>query len=320
MSDPSEKRRRSYQAAAGISKDRMAQDSPDWRAALEQVEAADIVVVGGIYDHVEQVLGALGTPFVMADPESVGSLPLRREQLLVINCPGQIGEAAIPKVRSFVEEGGSLFTTDWALRHVIEPAFPGIVAFNERPTADAVVRVEVADHDNQFLRGVMEAADDPIWWLEASSYPIKLLAPERVQVLITSRELAERWGEPAVAVHFRHGEGQVFHMISHYYLQRTELRTRRHSAPAVAYFAEKGVVPSPSMVAMSQDLFLGDVESAASSSRLMANLVASKTAAEIERVRAERARREREKKAPAKPASGSESVTPDGDLVTGEDG
>ena len=48
------------------------------------------------------------------------------------------------------------------------------------------------------------------------------------KVLITSRELGEKYGERPVAVWFRWGEGDVFHMISHYYLQRTEERTARH--------------------------------------------------------------------------------------------
>ena len=42
-----------------------------------------------------------------------------------------------------------------------------------------------------------------------------------------------------MAVWFRWGEGDVFHMISHYYLQRTELRTERHASEAAAYFARR---------------------------------------------------------------------------------
>ena len=119
-------------------------------------------------------------------------------------------------MRRFVEQGGSLFTTDWALRHVLEPAFPGVVSYNDRPTADAVVRVEVADHDNPFLKGAMEDGDDPLWWLEGSSYPIVIEDPDRVQVLIRSAELRDQWGEDPVAIAFAHGEGEVFHMISPY--------------------------------------------------------------------------------------------------------
>ena len=188
-----------------------------------------MVVVAGCYDHVESVLGALEVPHVLVQPEQVDRLELRPEQLLIVNCPGQVSGAAIARIRRFVEAGGSLFTTDWALKHVIEPAFPGVLAFSKRPTPDDVVRIEVRDHDNIYLQGVLDGQDDPQWWLEGSSYPITVVDEERVQVLITSRELGEKYGEAPVAVWFRWGEGDVFHMISHYYLQRTELRTERHA-------------------------------------------------------------------------------------------
>jgi hypothetical protein len=134
------------------------------------------------------------------------------------------------------------------------------------------VPIEVLDDDNPFLRGVMDGRDDPQWWLEGSSYPIRVLDPERVQVLIGSRELGRRYGEPAVAVLFSWGEGEVFHMISHYYLQRTELRTARHRSSASAYYGEKSMPVDEDAA----DLRLGEVESAAGSSRLMANVIASK--------------------------------------------
>ena len=187
------------------------------------------------------MLQALEVEFTACEPSSLDRLTLHPEQLLVINCPGQISGAAVTKVRAFVEAGGSLFTTDWALKHVIEPAFPGVLAFNERPTADDVVRIEVKEPDNIYLQGVIDGQDDPLWWLEASSYPIRIVDHDRVKVLITSKELGEKYGEEPVAVWFRWGEGEVFHMISHYYLQRTELRTQRHQASAASYFSEKGV-------------------------------------------------------------------------------
>jgi hypothetical protein len=254
----------------------MRREAPADAAALERVEAADIVVVDGCYDHVEQVLSAIEMPFTRISPDDVAAMRLRPHQLLIVNCPGQIGERGAAKVRSFVREGGSLFTTDWALRHVIEPAFPGFAAYNERPTADDVVRIEIVDQDNPLLAGVIEAADDPQWWLEGSSYPIRVLDTQRVEVLIRSDELEQKWGEAAVAISFRYGLGDVLHMISHYFLQRTELRNQRHQRAAPAYFAEKGVgVPAP-MAAQIADLTVGDVESAATSSRVLANVIARK--------------------------------------------
>jgi len=274
--DARDRRRRSYSAGASLSKDRLRREDPLSADALAAVEAADIVVVPGQYDHVEQVLGALEIPFTRIPSGSLRGVNLRPEQLLVVNCPGNLSAPDIVAVRDFVEAGGSLFTTDWALRNVIEPAFPGVLAYNNQPTADAVVRIEILNGDSKFLRGVMDEADDPQWWLEGSSYPITVLDPDRVEVLITSKELQAKWGEAAVAVLFRHGQGEVFHMISHYFLQRTELRDARHRQKAETLWAEKGVVMSTSMRTMSEDLDLGEVESSYSSARLFANIVADK--------------------------------------------
>ena len=275
-STPNDSRQFAYQAAGKISKSRMAREAPLDAAALEAVEASDIVVVTGCYDHVEQVLGALEVPYTTVDSRHLDNLPLRPEQLLVVNCPGEMSPVAIVRIRDFVANGGTLFTTDWALRHVVEPAFPGHVAYNGRSTGDDVVRIEVVDATSPYLAGVLDAENDPQWWLEGSSYPITVVDPERVRVLIRSRELGEKYGEQAVAVVFPYGKGEVFHMISHYYLQRTELRSERHTMSAEDYASEKGVMFSPAMSMMVNDLSLGEVEAAATSARLFANIVATK--------------------------------------------
>jgi len=194
----------------------------------------------------------------------------------VVNCPGNVSPTAIAQIRDFVAAGGTLFTTDWALRNIIEPAFPGTIEYNDRSTGDEVVRIEVVEADSPYLAGVLDGENDPQWWLEGSSYPIRVLAAEQVRVLIRSRELGERYGEEAVAVVFPYGKGEVFHMISHYYLQRTELRNARHEQAAASYASEKGVSVDFETAKMMADLNLGDVESAESSTRMVANLIADK--------------------------------------------
>ena len=93
---------------------------------------------------------------------------------------------------------------------------------------------------------MIDPGEDPLWWLEASSYPIRVLDPA-VEVLLASSELQGKYGEAPVAVLFRHGQGEVFHMISHYYLQRTELREARHQSNSFEYAMAKGVATSPDM-------------------------------------------------------------------------
>ncbi|MBU1226080.1 MAG: hypothetical protein KJ698_02540 [Actinobacteria bacterium] len=288
MNQTDDRRHRSYQVGGHISRERIAREAPEDHVALEALERSDIVVVADIYDHVEWVLEALDLPHTTVATSQVSSLRLRPQQLLVIDCPGNIPDEGVRVVRRFVDGGGSLFTTDWALRHVIEAAFPGLVAYNERPTSDAVVRVEITDHDNPFLKGVMDEGDDPIWWLEGSSYPIRVLDHDRVQVLIRSRELGDQWGEDPVAVTFTHGKGEVFHMISHYYLQRTETRTRRHQQTVASYAADKGVELAPEDAAAAADLNLSEVESASSSARMIANLIAEKKKRHFEEIARQR--------------------------------
>ena len=274
--DLTEARKRSYMVAANISKQRMMREAPLSAAALEAVETSDIVVVRDIYDHVEQVLEALDVPFKAVELDQFEQVALQPEQLLIINCPGNISSRSIEKVRSFVEAGGTLFTTDWALRNVIEPAFPGILEYNERATGDDVVRIEVVDSTSPYLSGVLETGDDPQWWLEGSSYPIRILDSEKVKVLIKSKELGNKYGEDPVAVVFPQGKGEVFHMISHYYLQRTEFRNDRHHMKASELAVEKNITLDPDMLADMGDLKVGDVESAESSTRFIANIVADK--------------------------------------------
>ena len=267
---------RAYRSGARLTGARMSREAPADAAALDAVEASDIVVVPGQYDHVEAVLEALALPHTRVAPAELPRVRLRPEQLLVVNCPGNVAPESIGQIERFVHDGGSLFSTDWALANLLERAFPGVLAYNRIPTADAVVRVELVDRNNPFLQGVMDGSDTPVWWLEGSSYPTRILDPERVRVLIRSRELEAKWGESAVAVVFPHGRGEVFHMVSHYYLQRTETRGARHAGPAASYWREKGVAPSADEGMEMADLSLSDVESAATSSRLFANVVADK--------------------------------------------
>ena len=232
----------SYRIAQELFKDRLRKQSPETLELLDDIHAADVIVVRGTYDHIEQVLDAADTPYTLVQPEMMDKAKLRPDQVVFINCPGNLNKKGLRRLESFVWAGGFLFTTDWALRHVIELAFPGLIAFNDHPTLDEVVRIEILDREDTILQSILDEQDDPQWWLEGSSYPIHILDPERVRVIIQSKELELRHGEAPVFISFEYGEGQVYHMISHFYLQRSETRTARHAAPSTDYLASKGVV------------------------------------------------------------------------------
>ena len=274
--NPQDQRIRAYKAGAQLSRERIAREAPLDAEALNRIIASDILVVPGSYDHVELVLAALEMPYTTVAPHQLARLRMRPEQLLIINCPGDLSREAIcacPRLRRGRRQ---------PVHHRLGAAqcpragVPRHVAYNEQPTADTVVRIEIIDRANPFLAGVMEDGDAPVWWLEGSSYPIRILAPERVQVLLSSAELAGRYGEAPVAIQFRHGAGEVFHMISHYYLQRTELRGERHAKPASFFAEEKGIVPDAAMQGAMAGLKVGDVESAHASARFLSNVIAKK--------------------------------------------
>jgi hypothetical protein len=275
-----------YKIAQELVRDRLKEQAPEFLDDLDAVQAADVIVTRGRFDHIETVLTQAGTPFTLVDPREIDRADLRPDQIVFVNCPGEFSEMGIRNLANFVEAGGFLFTTDWALKYVLERAFPGVVAYNHNKTRDDVVRVEVLDSDDPFLKTILGAEDDPQWWLEASSYPIKILDRERVNVLIKSRELGEKYGESPVFITFDHGEGKVYHMISHFYLQRSETRTERQKAPATNFVKEKGIKAEKieKFVDMgAEKVPLADVESAYTSYGMTT------------RVLIEKMRREREK-------------------------
>jgi hypothetical protein len=232
-----------YRIAHELLKDRLQEKAPEMLAALEEIQEADVLVVRGQYDRIEDVFRHSGTPFTSVLGNDLNQVNLRPDQIVFVNCPGVMSEPALRSLAAFVQDGGFLFTTDWALRHVLEPAFPGYIEYNQRRTGDEVVRVEIDQSGDPFLASLIGPDDDPQWWLEASSYPIRILDSGKVSVLVRSGEIRERYGEEPVLVSFDVGSGKVYHMISHFYLQRSETRTLRHKAPSSTYLAEKGIAP-----------------------------------------------------------------------------
>ena len=86
-------------------------------------------------------------------------------------------------------------TTDWALRNCVEKAFPGFIEHNGRSTTDDVVSVTVAPEGMAMLGDLITADDNPRWWLEGSSHPIRVLDSDRVEVLIESDEMKSKYDD-----------------------------------------------------------------------------------------------------------------------------
>ncbi|HOO49663.1 MAG TPA: hypothetical protein PLK94_00080 [Alphaproteobacteria bacterium] len=268
-----DKMKRAYGYSSKAFREKLHKESEPDARILEQIEATDIIVVTGEYDKAELVLSSLSVKFTVIVPHHVKRVNLRPEQTVLINCPGNLDRPGIENIRQFVEAGGLLVTTDWALKHVLEPAFPGYVRYNEKPTGDDVVRIQFHDEGHKFLDGLIEKSSDPLWWLEGSSYPIEVLDKEKVTVLISSGEMGEKYGESPIAIKFSHGKGEVFHIVSHYYLQRSELRSAKDKDSAKNYFSDMDCLLNDEV---DDDLFQSDVASAYTSTSFLSKMIIEK--------------------------------------------
>jgi hypothetical protein len=270
-----EKMKKAYQASSKIMEKKMERERPQDLEVLKKVKESSIIIVAGTYDKVELVLDLIKVPYVLIHAYELDKIELSPDQMLIINCPGNdITSQSLKKIKIYVANGGFLFTTDWALLHVLEKIFPDYVKYNQRPTGDDCVRVEVVSKDNKFLKGLFEGDSDPIWWLESSSYPIQILDEKRVNVLVRSKEMAEKYGEAPIVILFDYEDGIVLHMTSHYYLQRAELRTKRHKMSAKEYaMNEIGLSEKEANFEELEGLSLGEAESAYSTTQFISNVI-----------------------------------------------
>jgi len=277
-----------YRVAQEMIKDKLKDVDEDMAAEFEELGQSEVIVSKGVHDYIEQVFNGIGLKHNLINTKQFEKIDLDPDKIIFINCPGNVTSKGLRNLVTFVEKGGFLFTTDWALRHVIEPGFPGYIKYNNRPTSDEVVRVDILAEEDPFLQSLIGPNDDPQWWLEGSSYPIEILNHKEVDILIKSKEIEKKYGESAVFVTFDYGKGKIYHMISHFYLQRAETRTARHAKSGAEYANEKlNMDPYRKEKYMNMgidDANLSDVEAAYSSSSIMNKILWDKRKmAEMER-------------------------------------
>jgi hypothetical protein len=207
---------------------------------VEAVEKhGKILAIDGKYEKPKKVIEHMyaSTKKVIKENE-IMKINLSLYDVVLIGCPGSdIPYSAHPKIKEFVTNGGYLITTDWAIHSIIENIFPGYIRWNGAKTADAVVACQILESNHPFLENVLSEIQQSKWskqstkntkksefrwWLETRSFPIQILNPQNVKVLISSREIQKKWGEAPVLVEFDYGKagGKVIHMISHTHLQK----------------------------------------------------------------------------------------------------
>jgi HEAT repeat protein len=194
------------------------------RRGVEILQKARILVVSGAWDKVEVVLGHLAIPHTLIRAQEIKASGLNPNQVVLINCEGNVDKDAVARLRWFVNVGGYLMATDWALTKAIDDCFPGYLKqFSGSSTGNDVVVVEEAAIGHPFTRGVFEGVPAMMWWLEVQALPLVVTYPERTEVLVDSAQMRHRYGSSPLATAFRWGLGKVQHSVSHFYLQEEGL-------------------------------------------------------------------------------------------------
>jgi len=270
--------RQANRMAARILEHRMRRKRPDDLKLIREAAAADVIVVRGHYDHVEQVLQAVKVKHVVIPKRLLGRVPLMSLQTVMVNCPGRLGARAHENLRRFVRTGGYLVTTDWALSD-LEHIAPGFISRGGRNTQNDVVSVTMHEGADPLLSHVMAGKTRPRWWLESGSYPIRVLDRKKVHVLISSAEMKKRYGHAPVVVSFRYEDGRVLHMTSHFYLQQAKLVGARERARGSS-FAKAAGLDGKAVAALKKKgldgVEAGAVSSAYSMQQVTANMLVAK--------------------------------------------
>ena len=186
---------------------------------LERLRQAEVVVVRGSADHMEHVMQKAQVKYVVVDPEDLPQLPLHGQQVLMVNCTGEMSAAARERVRRFVNAGGFLYTTDHAVHYLLERAFPGYVKFNGKTSNEEIFPMEVGQTDRGLLKKLGNGGH-PRWQTAGGGYLFDVVDKQHVDVLMSSRAVATRYGGSGVlGVRFRVGDGQIIHVTGHFFTQ-----------------------------------------------------------------------------------------------------
>jgi hypothetical protein len=186
----------------------------------EQLRQAEVVVVKGSADHMEQVMERAKVKFVVVSPEELPQLPLHGQQVLMVNCTGEMSDAARERVRRFVTAGGFLYTTDHAVHYLLEPTFPGLLRYSGKTSEEAIFPMDIAVGSDRGLLNKINASGHPRWQLAGGGFLFDVLDQSRVEILMRSSAVAKRYRNDGIlGVRFRVGDGQVIHVTGHFYTQ-----------------------------------------------------------------------------------------------------
>ena len=194
---------------------------------LQGLPANRIVVVGGEFDHMENVLDLFKIPHVTIERRHLVSYNLRHAKVLCLNCgrtPTPLQKSVlVNKVRAFAKNGGWIISSDWALTPYLTEAFPGYIreVVPKKRQTDTTVEIDATQRNSPLLKDVFRnsrtSGSTTRWWLEEASKFVGTKG-SRTEVLVHSEEMRKKFGSGVVVAHFRPSRnGRVLHLIGHFW-------------------------------------------------------------------------------------------------------
>jgi HEAT repeat protein len=231
--------KRSRRTEQEVAREKKDDDRYGRAKGIEILQKARIVVVEGAWDKVQLVLGHLAIPHQLLRAQELKSSGLNPNQIILVNCEGNVDKDSAERLQWFVNVGGYLMSTDWALTKAVQFCFPGYAEqYSGSNTGNDVVVVEDALPGHPLTAGIFDNVPAMKWWLEIQAFPIRIAWPERCEVLVDSAEMKQRYGSSPMALTFRWGLGKVQHSLSHFYLQEEGMVHARGEKERMVFAAD----------------------------------------------------------------------------------
>jgi len=175
----------------------------------------EVINVKGQWDDSAHALHNFGIACTKISPRKLNSDALLGTKVLIIDCAGELQTDELRAVAQFVHNGGYLITTDWALDACLARAIPGYVMWNSGYSPSEVVDAHVVAPDSELVRNCAPRA---YWKLDSKCQTVKIMRPDKVTVLVRSRQLMRDDPDQIgiLAFTFNFGKGKVLHLVGHF--------------------------------------------------------------------------------------------------------
>ncbi|MCP5070769.1 MAG: hypothetical protein GY946_29750 [bacterium] len=190
---------------------------------LTRMDTQSILVVEGQFDRIALTLQALRVPFRKTTPYDLKPDSFKRHRTVLWGCserlPRERERRVLRGLRSFVERGGYLYTTDWSVDSVLRIVAPGYLRTPGTRSGTNEIVVEIQAHPNAtahaLLRGVFRTGVTTRVWLEEAWFPLaRGVTGPKMRVLWVAPILESTYSRnPKVAVTFPLRRGRVLHVI-----------------------------------------------------------------------------------------------------------